>query len=309
MNRISIGAALGEGFSLMRRRPLTVLAWGAFQGVVAALAWALYLPFYMSMIGRIASTGASGAAAAPDPAMMAQMMQMQGFSLLLSLANAVVGIMVYCAVFRAVLAPEQRRFAYLRVGAPELLLLVVAVAAYFAFIVALVVVMVPSVIIVGVLGAAHQIAAAVVVGILIGVGVFVALVYFGLRFSLTAPMTVRDGTLRLSESWALTKGHVGPLFVIFIAQIGILMLAELVLVVVLFALGAAALGVTAGGFTNIPQFFKRPPQEIVSLVAPWLIGLGILFIPISGALIAFMGAPWARVLRDLTHSDALDAFT
>ena len=55
MNRVSIGAALGEGFSLMRRRPLSVLSWGALQAVVAAIAWALYLPAYLSMFSRFAT--------------------------------------------------------------------------------------------------------------------------------------------------------------------------------------------------------------------------------------------------------------
>ncbi len=40
----SIGDALGEGFGLIRRRPLTVLAWGAVRTLFTAGVFSLMAP-------------------------------------------------------------------------------------------------------------------------------------------------------------------------------------------------------------------------------------------------------------------------
>ena len=61
-------------------------------------------------------------------AMMPQMMAIQGWIWLLNLISLFMHVVLYCAVFRAVLHPEQSRFAYLRLGICELLLFVLLIA-------------------------------------------------------------------------------------------------------------------------------------------------------------------------------------
>ncbi|MGA0600878.1 hypothetical protein ACO2Q3_09260 [Caulobacter sp. KR2-114] len=309
MNRVSIGAALGEGFSLMRRKPLSVLSWGLLQAAISGGAWMLYLPMYATIFSRAAAArgAGAGAGAAPDPAMMAQMMQMQGLNLLLSLASAAVTVVVYCAAFRAVLFPDQRRFAYMRLSMAELLLGVVGVVAYFAFIIALVVVMIPVIVVVGIFSVAHQPGIGVLVGVLVGIAAAVAAIYVGLRFSLLGPLTVRDKTLNVSDAWAITKGHVASLFGIAACQVLIVLFFEIVLVLVLLLLAAGVLGVTFG-LDGIRSFMQHPTAPSPAQIIPWAMFGILLFVPIAGGMIAFMAAPWARVLNDLTHSDALEAF-
>ncbi len=306
MNEISVGAALGEGFGLIRRRPLSVLTWGGLQVVLTLAAWSLYGPVYFAFLAR---SVAGGAAASQDPAFMAQMMQMQGLSLLTGLASMAVTIVVYCAVFRAVLHPEQNRFAYLRVGAAELFLGVVAIAAYIAFIVALIVVMIPTAIIVGVLAGTHNPAAAVIVGVIVGVLAFVGTIYVGLRFSFVGPMMVQDNTFRLMESWNLTRGRVGALLAIGLCLILLFLVLEVVVVVALIAVGGAALGLGgAGGLANVRALLAQGPGPIIARLAPLLVVLAILWAPLAGAFMAVLGAPWARAYRDLNQTDLKETF-
>jgi len=310
MNRVSIGAALGEGFSLMRRHPVSVLSWGAVQAGVSGLGWMLYLPVYLNMMSRISAIGAgggAGAGAAPDPALMGQMMQMQGYNLLLSLAGLAASVVVNCAAFRAVLSPDQRQFGYMRLGTAELLLGVVAIAGYFAFLVGLFLLMLPVIIVVGIFAAARQPEIGAILALVVALAAIVAAIYVGLRISMLGPLTVRDNTLKLSEAWAVTKGHVGALFGILVCQILILLLFEIVLGLVILVLAASALGFTIG-LDGLRSFLQHPTAPSPGQIIPWAMAGMLVFIPIGGGLIAFFAAPWARVLRDLTHSDALDAF-
>ncbi len=306
MNDISVGACLGEGFSLIRRRPLSVLSWGGVQLLLTAITWSLYGPVYMGFIGRMAASG--GKPPGQDPALLAQMMQMQGLGLLVGIAGLAVSIVIYCAVFRAVLHPEQSRFAYMRLGMAELFLGVFAIAGYIAFVIALFIVMIPSAIVVGILVGTHNTAAAVIVGLLIGIAAFVASIYIGLRFSLVGPMMVQDNSFKLTESWTLTRGKVGSLFAIAICLILLILVFEIVFGVLLFAVGAAALGSMAGGLSNPAALFANGPGPILSKLAPVLVIGAVLLAPVSGGLMAIMGAPWARAYRDLNQSDLKDTF-
>ena len=306
MNEISVGAALGEGFGLIRRRPLSVLTWGGLHALLTLVAWSLYGPVYLAFLTRTVAGG--GAASAQDPAMLAQMMQMQGLSLLTGLASMAVTIVIYCAVFRAVLHPEQNRFAYLRVGAAELFLGVAAIAAYIAFVVALIVVMIPTAIIVGVLAGTHNPAAAVIVGVIVAALAFMGTIYLGLRFSFVGPMMVQDNTFRLMESWNLTRGRVGALLAIGLWLILLFLVLELVVVVALIAAGAAALGPGAGGLANVRALLAQGPGPVIARLAPLLVVLAVLWAPLAGVFMAVMGAPWARAYRDLNQTDLKETF-
>ena len=210
MTELSIGAAVGSGFELIRRRPLSVLAWGMVQVAVTAGNFALMAPFYASLFSQVASAARTGAPATPE--LLGGMMQMQGLSYLLSFASYFITTVLYCAAFRAVLHPEQGRFGYLRIGSAELLLFVIVIGATIALSVLLLVLLIPIGLVIGVLVATHAAAGAVIVGMLAAVALCVGLIYVALRFSLVGPMMVDDGQFHLFESWTMTKGRAGSLF-------------------------------------------------------------------------------------------------
>lgn len=71
-----------------------------------------------------------------------------------------------------------------------------------------------------------------------------------------------------------------------------------ILVVLHAGVVAAIIGV-AGGLRNLPAFFQHPPSDIVAKLAPVLVAFAVIWVPLYGCVLAIVGAPWARVYRDL----------
>ncbi len=298
MAELSIGAAVGSGFELIRHRPLEVLAWGLIEVAFVVAAFALMAPAYAGLYSQVLTAARSGVEATPD---FGRVLQAQGAGMLFRLASYFVGAVVYCAAYRAVLRPEDRRLAYLRLGTAELFFFLLMVGGALVFVIALVILVLVGALIVGLLVASHAAIVGVLVGIVGGAALLVGIVYVALRFSLVGPMIVEDGRFHLLESWALTRGRVGHLFLIFLCLVAIAIVAEVILGGVLLTLGASLLGNAAGGLENLPVFFQRPPTAILSSLTPLLFVLGLIGIPLSGAVVAVFCAPWARAYRELAE--------
>lgn len=302
MSGISVGGALGEGFGLIRRQPLSVLAWGAVLVGLQIATFALFAPYYLSVYGALLQALAQGAAMPLATLSSPDVRRMQGLLQLFNLVQLFVGMVVYCAAYRAVLHPERSAFAYLRVGLPELYLAVLTIAGVFALVIALVIVTIPVAIIIGIVvgvshGGAGAAAALVLVPILLLAMVVLVLV-FGVRFALVGPMMVQDGTFRLFESWTLTKGRVGSLLLIALGLFGIFLVIDVVLLATFVGLGAAAVN-SLGGLGQAVTLLRQSPQALLGKLAPVLVLYVVIHVPLAGCLVAIAGAPWARAYRDL----------
>jgi hypothetical protein len=299
MARISVGAAVGAGFGLIARKPLSVVAWGVPPALVQAVLLGLVGPVYLSLISQMISAGGSGGTS-PLLAMQPQLMQLQGVVQLLNLAQLFVSAVVYCAVFRAVLHPERSAFAYLRVGAAEGYLTMLIIGAVFAWVIGLLLVMIPVAIIVAVVAiASHGGGAGLAILLpLIVLVLVVGVLYVGLRFSFVGPMIVQDGKFHLLESWELTRGQVGSLFLIGLCLLGLLILFDIVIVAVLIGAGAGAVA-AMGGLAELKTIFTQSPQLVLGKIWPLLAIYGLLMIPITGCGLAIAGAPFARAYKDV----------
>lgn len=294
---ISIGGAVGEGFGLIRNKPVTVLVWGLIQGGFFVLLFAIMLAIYAPIIAMATH---SRPGAAPDPAMLQTMTQGQSMIYLFDLVSFLFSAVTYCAVWRAVLKPDQGRFAYLRIGAAELYLALIVLVGSFAFGIGLVVAMIPIAIVVGILIGTHQIAAAIIFGVIAGIAAFCGLIYVLLRLSLVGPMTVDEGQLRFAEAWALTRGKVAGLLAVALVLFAVIIALEIVIGLFMVLIGVGGLAALAGGLRNVPTLFQTlPPMGVAGKLAPLLAALVLLWIPLSGAIMAIVGAPWARAYLDL----------
>lgn len=286
--------SVGEGFGLIRRKPLAVLAWGFLQICLVALAITLKAPMYAAIVGQALLQALPSGLARQD---LPWMMQAQSMIYLVDIASFAVSAVISCAVFRTVLYPEQGRFAYLRLGACELYLAFLILAGSFVLGIGVAVAMIPILIVIFSLAAFH--AGAAVVGVVAGVAAFAGLIYLLLRVSLVGPMMVEAGKFRLTEAWALTKGKVAGLLAIALVLVLIIMAAELVHELVLLAVVVVVVAVLAGGLHNLPMLFQQSPQIILGRLAPLLVVMGLIWIPLAGCISAIMSAPWARAYRDL----------
>jgi hypothetical protein len=295
MAELSIGDAVGAGFGLIRRRPATVLLWGFVQTLFVAITAVGLAPSYVDMFGQFARSAAAGQPPTPD---IAGMMQLQGLVWLFNIVNAVVLTILYCGVFRSLIQPEQGRFGYLRLGRTELILFLLLVGLYIGFMIVLVIAMIPAAIVVGVLVAMHATTAAVIAGLVLGAAALWAIVYVSLRLSMIGPTTVDGGELRLREAWAMTKGQTWRLFLMMLCVFLILLAAELVLLLIAMLVFAGAVGGMAAGSQALLAMMQQP-AALVARLAPLLVIGGLAVIPLYGALLAIIAAPWAKAYLDL----------
>jgi hypothetical protein len=308
MSEISVGSAVGAGFQLIARRPVSVLIWGLVRVGFVVGVLALYAPVFMGMFAEIASKAQTGDK--PSPADVSQMMShmflIQGVGYLAQFVGLFVSSITLCAITRSIVHPERKAFASLRLGAPELFVVILSFAAGFVFVFAMMIFCIPFVILGIFLGMQHLwIPLAIMIGVAILILVL-GLIYIAARFAFVVPMMVDDGRFHLFDAWSLTKGKVGSIVLIGLCLVLIAMVLGLVIDGIFIGLGAAALGVAAGGFNNLQTFFTQtPPQQIIMSLAPSLVLLGLLLIPIQGAALAIFVAPWARAYRDVVPSSPL----
>jgi hypothetical protein len=307
MAEISVGAAVGEGFALIRRAPATVLIWGLAQVGLLAVVFAVLSPLYAAMFEAFRA-GATGAGAGAFQTMNPAVMQTQGLTYLVDVVEVGFAAVMYCAAYRAVLHPERSRFGYLRVGMPELYVGALLIGAYFVFFIGLLIIAVIVGIIVAIFAVMHLWPAAIAFGVVGAIAVIVAAVYIALRFSLIGPMIVDDGKFHFEDAWALTRGHVLSLLLVALVLFLVVLAAEIVLGLVFVAIGLGGLSALAGGLGNVPTFFQQPAGTIFARLSPLLVVAAVIWIPVAGAMNAILLTPWARVYRDLQPTDVSATF-
>jgi hypothetical protein len=232
-------------------------------------------------------------------------MALQSASWLLNFIGMVVSVVLYCAVARAVLFPERRAWAYMRIGAPEVFLFLLYFCAIIVLVIGMFVTILPIALIAGIGFAAHAPAVGVLAMVLGFLAAFAVLLWLFTRFSLLGAMMVHDGKFHLQDAWVLTRGRFWSLFLLGLLLVVIVMMLEAILAVAAIAIGFGVAGPALG---DLKTFFQRPPAEIVSSLTPALLVVGLLSIPVQGALYAIVVAPWARVYRDIAQPDVAATF-
>jgi hypothetical protein len=279
---------------------MALLGWAGAYIVFTLLALVLVGGAIMSAILPIIQSPGTP----PSPAAVMAMLPglLGAFALLLPLALIFQSVLVG-AVFRAVLEPENSAFAYLRLGGQELWLALVYFVQMLLFIV-------------------FYFAAAIVVGVVAAVGgrsgfggllIFLAvlaslaaLIYLLVRFSLAGPASFEERRFALFDSWSLTRGSAGPLFlvalVIVLMCIGIYIVQFILnLVANLATMGFASAGLSGSDPAAIKQMFSNP-ITLFSRLGPIIIVQLILSSVFSAIYAAVTNAPWANAYRQVKGS-------
>lgn len=297
----SIGEALGDGFRLAGRRPLSVFAWGLLMLIPALIPLLIVGPALMDLpwAELAADSGPSDSAAFND-----YIVRSNVASLLSNALQLLVGGMLGAAVYRLVLDPARGRgrpFG-LGLGMDELRVVV----GYIALFVGVMVVMAALILIAVGVGLAFwpmlsEAGRVWAVFALIFVSLIALLVVYA-RVCLIPPAFVAMGDFEFGAGWRLGAGQTGRLIlmtlVIWLLSIVIALMAYAVLAAVGFGLWTA-LGLGAA----LPQ----SPAEMIDFVSsnPRLAWLGVLILPLSwvyGLLGVVSMAPYASAVRQLTPS-------
>jgi len=187
---VTVGSILSGTFGFVRDNVRAILVWSGLFFLLSLALMTIMRPFYA---GQLAAMQA-GTAAPPN----------FGPLLLMIVLLLVVMTVVWAAVFRAVLFPEQSRLAYLRLGMDELRLLgcvlVLLIAFYLLMLVSGIVLAILGAAIMGVGGAAGGVAA-------VGLAAVVLSLWLGTRFSLAGPLTILERKIIIGRSWRMTRGN------------------------------------------------------------------------------------------------------
>ncbi|CAN5450247.1 hypothetical protein BH10PSE4_BH10PSE4_20240 [soil metagenome] len=237
-----VEAAL-EGVRMTRRKPLVVLAWAACY-------------FAMLVLLGLVVAFAFGGSVRADLALLQRtndlrewvdiVARRKGTLLpLIALAVALQSV-ITVAIMRAVVRPEERRLAYMRLGKEEARQFVVALVGWA---VTLVVTALPSALLVLIgaglisLGAVETNRWVEVLGTIAVAGLSI---WFGVRLSLLSITTFAEGRLDLRRTWTLTDRHFWHLLWMYALAVVITILVGLAQTIV----AGLILGLS-GGVTNL----------------------------------------------------------
>jgi hypothetical protein len=280
MGTISVRAALGAGFRLIARQPLAFLAWCAAYFLVGVLPQLVMLDALIPFMAAFMAAGGDPA----SPAVVAAEARMSRYSVLSYLSTFVTITLIPGAVFRAVLAPQDRRFLYLRVGAAEGWLGLGVLAILGLVLMASIVLSIPLALVTAVAGPVAPIAMAAVLA---------TLIWGVLRLSFAPVMGFRDHAFRLAESWRVTRPLMGRLLLVA-AGLFVLMLAGY-MVLLPAVTATASLGPRADAAA-----WRADPVAAFHSLGPVRIGVGLALVTVFSTWMHVMGAAaWATMRRDL----------
>ncbi|ACG76817.1 conserved hypothetical protein [Phenylobacterium zucineum HLK1] len=283
MGGFSIEAALKSGFGLARREPLAVLAWGAgymlFGLVMQALSLGGDLPEYL----RLMTEDPEAAAALVDSRAESRALLVLPVMLILSL---LLNAALYGAVARALLRPQERSFFFLRLGRGELWLMLTSIALALLAILVVLPVAGLAAFATGLLSGATG-ATPLIWGLLLGLPLLAACLYFASRFSLAWVQAFDEERFVLLDAWRLTRGQGWRIVLTMLALAFLLLIIAVVVVIPAVIVGGIVLsvaGATGGG--------------VVMLVVLGLAALAF-FSALYGLLYTVMAAAYVEIYRSL----------
>lgn len=308
MADFSGGAAISSGFRLIGRNPGAVLAWGVAYVAIAILPQFLMmwhvLPDLLTFYHDAFANAQAGTPPSSDPEFMRIQGEISRYQPIQIVLGVVALAVVNSAIYRAVLEPKNKAWAYLRLGKQELWVGLTTVVFYIALVVAMVAAMIPA-IIVGAVAASGPSWTSGLIVFLLACGALFFVIWVILRLSLAAPMSFAQKNFRLFESWRLTQGLGWKLFGVALAIGCIVIALELALMVVAFTL-ISATGVAHAD--QIQAFFQHPPTDLAVRAIPWLAGICGVYAILCGLMFPILTAPFATIYRELSGETDTQVF-
>jgi hypothetical protein len=299
MAKLDIGATAFAGFRLIARNPLAPLVWGLVRTVLVIGPALLMIPVFGDLTAMLQKVGAGGAQPTLEELTQFQA-RFGGVGPLSWLLGLAAGALITGAIFRAVLQPEEKRFFFLRFGMGELMLAVLTLV----FAIGLAVTAGMGGLVLAIVAAvAGSSSPAIGIGIAVvgGFALLGVLVWACVRLSMAGPMSFRRKTLFLFESWAMTRGNSGRIFLVALILLVMVWIVEAILLAVLMAVVGARLA--AMGMDIADARNAVPIMMALSSMLPTLLGLGAVSALASGYISAILLAPLAEASRVLSEPD------
>lgn len=286
----SASDAAFEGFRIVRRDPLAMLAWALLYIVTFALAFALVGGSIIALAQQ-----AEALKGVADPSMEELAPLFGGYMLVFAVVgplSILVSTVLTAAIVRAVLEPGARRFGFMRIGMDELRLFGVYVVLFALVCVYYLVVAVVCGVL-GAMAAASNQPWLFIPIFLVAMAAILGLIWLSVRFSLVAPIVVAEKRIAIFDSFKMTKGRFWPLFgMAILAGVMSLVVSLLGMVIGLpFQLGLS------GPFEQIKAGQAMLP--ILMQSAPLVLGWALVNAVVSALQLAVLYAPFSAAYRDI----------
>jgi hypothetical protein len=292
MTAFSATDAAFEGFRITRERPKIVLVWAVFAFLVSVCS-AVYLVSIGQEARAVLEASAGEQAASPQAFLKA----MGDLAPMMIMGLAVQCVMA-AAVYRILLRPEDKGFAYLKLSMDEARLALLT----FVYVILACLTLAVVVLAAGLIAFAASAAgggAAILVGAATEMFFLGLLFYAAVRLSLAPAITFAERRMALFDSWRLTHGQFWRLTGAYLLAICGIVAVALLATTIFVALTAIALGgdlqatgaIFAPDQTSLTSYFS-PVMIIYLLVAAW----------ISALYYAVIIAPAAIAYRELSKA-------
>lgn len=294
MSDISIDKTVWSGFSLASRHPGAFALWVVVDVVLGigpyALLMALLGPNFLDLVRQ----GESGGN------LVESLLTGRALGGLAPLVSALIlYAILYAAVFRAVLHPEDRKFGYLRLGRQELILGGLMTIFYFGG-----VAVVASALFVayGITFVITAIAPALgaLTSLLLLVALIGGLVWLLARLSMVMPMSFAERRIRIAPAWAMTKPHTKKLLLLAVLLVLVGIAIAMISLVVVGA-SVTAFVTSFGDADAMRAFFEQPAGDIIRELTPWGLTAAALSALISTFGFVVFAAPWAEAYREIVE--------
>ena len=294
-----------EGIRLARERPMSILIWAALIFVVTLVGAAALIGIAGEAMGELAAMQGQRE---PDPeeALAVLGSIVPAMLVFLPLILMLYGVL-YAAVNRAVLRPEEARRAPLRLGGEELrqglVILLLSLVLMIAYVVLTVVVALLGAALGGARGEGEGADGAAALVVFVGVGLsLVLLVFLAVRLSLASPLTFDEGRVRVLQSWHLTRGRFWPLFGGYVLALALAVVIYLLALVVFVAVAAIA----GGGLDAIGAIFNPDMTSFESYFTLATVANTAFSSLLSALMIAITVGAAAEAYRQITGGSRAD---
>jgi len=280
MKRFSPSEAAFEGFRVIGRRPGAIAAWALLNlvlgAIVLGLVWLTLAPDFPTLLSRIAAARTAVGSGPPDQSWAFPLMiKMRAVQWIVQPFGLLFGVVFTCAVYRAMIRPEERSFAYLRLGGDELRLIALGIIYFILAIVAVIALIIVS----GLVGGALYVSLAkggqtggwfALSITVLCIAVVCLSIWVAVRLSLAWPISFAEKRIAIFDSWRLTRGAFWRILGAYLLTwvfVLIFSMAVMAVLGVMMLIGALSLG---GAFqAGVAPDWSRLAPLVGTLVAVW----------------------------------------
>ena len=294
-----------EGFRLVRRNPLALVAWTLLYAVLTLTA----LFSFSTMIGPLEAWAVQAEAldGVDQPSLDQVMEMMSGLGAIMAQVawllpiSMVVGAMLAAAVARGVLKPSGDPFGYLRLGMDEFRVLVVTFVLGLVMSLAGVVVLVAFGVLIGAVRAGGGGGAAGIAAVLGFLAIIWFFIWLSVRLSLAVPITVAEKRFAFFDSFSVTKGRFWPLLGMAILAFVMVLLVQLLSSIVSMPIALAS------GMETWTFGAEQDAEAVVAALDvsnPWVIAHAVVEAIVSALTVGILYAPFTAAYRAIRGDGA-----